>query len=108
MTKDHINAKISEALSASLESSSFAGDWEKEFDNDVTLADFNEAMNQYLEMLNLKMAALYNRPPFEKTYPEFHKLAVTFFSSIKEFIRKEKAKVESEIKSALETIDWDN
>lgn len=78
-----INARISEVLS-----DSSGGDWEKRFDKQFPFMAFErtEADRIIAEIVTERLQDAQE--------------------DIKAFIREEKRKVESEIKSALETIDW--
>lgn len=79
MNKDHINAKISEALSASL------GNWEEDFNRQFWYINNDNLHEHHGEGCGCRR---------------------TLARDIKLFFAAEKEKRESEIKSALETIDW--
>lgn len=131
--KDHINAKISEALSASLKSSlSFsAGEKSKEFpkgketycprcyfEDDVTVLREDCKHNQEVKLApeGTPLAAFQKERTdailemFDNKYDNGIYPTSKFFARIDKAASKmataEKEKRESEIKSALETIDW--
>lgn len=92
--KDHINAKISEALSGA-----FGGDWEERFSDEFP-------MLKHIDGNKIKRG-----DDYATGYSNGHIAGVGMglnegYRAAKKFISKEKSKVESEIKSALETIEW--
>lgn len=98
-TKDLINAKISEALSAVFDSFP-RENWQ------YTNTDYIHAYQAWMEVCK----QYDERDPMANTGAALMMLREQAFNRVKmvenELIRAEKEKRESEIKSALETIDW--
>ena len=55
---------------------------------------FDEMMLDYLDMINLRFAALHNRPVVEKTYPEFGRFKSFISSEIQLAVQKREGETE--------------